>query len=153
MEGAASCKAERDRARDYRSCFKLVIRCNLRIALDRAIDRHISVGPSRSTLAKMMHFYWPSLEAFTAAHSRCVLERTKYKSNTFYPNLGTVGPLACSPDAVTGRGISSRHDGRGHQHSVAGIAVFSAVVIFGPLQSPPWLFCTLRRQSSYQRPN
>ena len=60
-------KAERDRARDYRSCFKLVIRCNLRIALDRAIDRHNSVGLSRSTLAKMMHFYWPSLEAFTAA--------------------------------------------------------------------------------------
>ena len=65
---------------------------------------------------------------------RYVLERTKYKSDTSYPNLGTVGPLACSPDAVTGRGISSRHDGRGHQHSVAGIAVFSAVVILGPLQ-------------------
>ena len=52
-------------------------------------------------------------------------------------NLGTVGPLTCSPDAVTGRGISSRHDGRGHQHSVAGIAVFSAVVIFGPLHPDP----------------
>ena len=65
----------------------------------------------------------------------------------------TRGPwLSCSPDAVTGRGISSRHDGRGHQHSVAGIAVFSAVVIFGPLQSPPWLFCTLLRQPSHQRP-
>ena len=108
-KGSLTCKAERDRARDYRSCFKLVIRCNLRIALDRALERHISIGLSRSTIAKMMHFYWPSLEAFTAAHSRCVLERTKYKSNTFYPNLGTVGPLACSAGAVTGRGISSRH--------------------------------------------
>ena len=38
-----------------------------------------------------------------------------------------------STGAVTGRGISSRQDGRGHQHSVAGIAVFSAVVTFGPL--------------------